>query len=67
MVLKFETDDFEKHLEQRILAIKKYAKNTMRDVSVSFSRYSFGLDAQINHLNYVALVAKNREKDLSSK
>ena len=66
LVFKFETDDFGYHLEQRIKAIKKYIKTAMRDLSVSFSRYSFGLDAQINQLNYVEAVAKNKENNLPS-
>ena len=66
LVFKFETDDFGYHLEQRIKTIKKYIKTAMRDLSVSFSRYSFGLDAQINQLNYVEVVAKNKENNSSS-
>ncbi len=50
---KFDSDDFLQLISSRIVSIKKYVKNAKRDLSISYSRYCFGFDAQIRQINYV--------------
>jgi len=58
-VLKFESDDFGVYLDKRLWTVKRYVKSAKRDLSVSFSRYCYGFDSQINHLSYIEQAIKN--------
>jgi hypothetical protein len=58
-VLKFESDDFGVYLNKRLSTVKRYVKTAKRDLSISYSRYSYGFDAQINHLAYIEQAIKN--------
>ena len=54
-------DKLEDYLAAQINGIKQYLKNVKRDISVSFSRYSFGCDEQIKHLSFVESYIKSQE------
>lgn len=56
---KFDSDDFLQLVTSRIVSIKKYVKNAKRDLSISYSRYCFGFDAQIRQINYVEYVVNS--------
>lgn len=60
---KFESDLYEDHIKNKTQSIKKYVKTAKRDLSISYSRYCFGFDAQIRQITYVEQVLKySREK-----
>jgi hypothetical protein len=65
-VFKFESDSFQDHIKQRLMAIKKYIKTAKRDLAISFSRYNYGFDAQLRQLEYIETVIKNADKKDSS-
>lgn len=46
-------------LLHRITAMKRYAKVAHRDLSISYSRYSFGFDEQLKQLDYLHYLAKS--------
>jgi hypothetical protein len=45
-----EPDSFHEYLLGKISFIKKYIKNIRKDLNVSFSRYTFGFQAQIQRI-----------------
>lgn len=54
-------DSLENYLEIQISGAKRYLKNVKRDISISFSRYSFGCDEQLKHLSFVESYLKSKE------
>ena len=54
-------DKIEDYLELQMNGVKRYLKNVKRDITISFSRYTFGFDEQLKHLTYVESYIKSKE------
>ncbi len=47
--------------QEQINAIKRHVKAIQRDLDVSYSRYSYGFDAQLKRIDYVESLVKKEE------
>lgn len=45
-----DTDSFELFFAQKTRVVKKYIKDMKKDLNISYSRYCFGFEAQINRM-----------------
>lgn len=45
-----ESNNFDQFLKNRIAFVRKYVKNIRKDLNVSYSRYSFGFEAQMKRI-----------------
>jgi len=61
-VLNEQPDTFTEVAEGKFKFIRKYMKNIMRDLNVSYSRYCFGFDNQIKRLDYIEAYVKRSSK-----
>ena len=53
MVHKDDTDDVRQYIQQKIRWIKRHVKTINKDLTVSYSRYSFGFDSQMKQLDMI--------------
>jgi len=60
-ILKSEPDTFSQYLTNRLKHVNKYVRSARRDLSVSYSRYCYGFDAQIKQIGFVEQYLKNAE------
>jgi len=58
---KRDSDNFEEYVKGRIKLIKQYVKTVKKNVSVSFSRYCFGFDAQEQRIGYIESLVRNAQ------
>lgn len=55
-------DKIEDYLELQMNGIRRYLKTVKRDITISFSRYTFGFDEQLKHLTFVESYVKSNTK-----
>ncbi len=53
VVAFYESDDFVACVEEKVNIVRKYVRNIKKDLNVSFSRYSFGFEAQMKRILHV--------------
>jgi hypothetical protein len=62
-VFKNAPDDAVLFLNDKLKSTKKYAKNTIKDLRIGYSRYFVDLQEQIRRLDYLVLHTKAEKKD----
>lgn len=60
-VWKKDSDNFEEFVLARVKFIKQYIKTVKKNVSVSFSRYCFGFNAQDQRISYIESLLRNAQ------
>ena len=53
LVYLYESNDFGRYVEDKVGFVRKYVKNIRKDLNVSYSRYSFGFEAQLKRILHV--------------
>lgn len=56
------SDRFEEAAALKAKALKSYLKSVCRDLSISYSRYSFGFETQLNRIAYIESRIKSEDK-----
>ncbi len=49
-------------LKNKVKGTRRYIKNVRRDINVSYSRYSFGLNAQMKQISYFEMATNGEQK-----
>lgn len=65
VVPQSDTDSFELFFAQKVRSVKKYIKDMKKDLNISYSRYCFGFEAQINRMAGIEYYLQ--QKAISSK
>lgn len=55
VVHKYDPFLYEEYIASKVLSVKRYIKTVRKNLDVSFSRYTFGLENQIKSLQYLQL------------
>lgn len=62
IVLSKASDCFEEIAAIRVRLLRSYLKTVCRDLSISYSRYSYGFETQLNRISYIESCIKNEGK-----